>query len=93
MARDGSEDAASLSQGPMNKVETATQIYRNGGRPEIDYAERARQRRLGRQLAAKEHVHLDRHGTRTADATGSAPALVETLAQRRGRLKRGRKER
>jgi hypothetical protein len=59
MAREGSEDAASPSQGVMSKVEVATQICRNGGRPEIDYAERARQRCLAWQLAAKEHVHLD----------------------------------
>src|SRR5436309_3166689 len=75
MARDASEDASGRSQCVMSKVETATQICRNGGRPELDYAERARERRLARQLAAKEHMHLDRHGTQTADAAGGRPGI------------------
>src|SRR5215510_8479616 len=37
MARDSSEHAAGLSQAAINKVETATQICRHGGRPEVDY--------------------------------------------------------
>jgi hypothetical protein len=38
MAHESSEDAAGFSQRVMGKVETATQIYQNGGRPETDYA-------------------------------------------------------
>src|SRR5262245_24576132 len=38
MAREGSEDAAGLSQRVISKVEAAKQICRDGGRPEIDYA-------------------------------------------------------
>jgi hypothetical protein len=38
LASESGSGSASISQYVMNKVDTATQICRNGGRPEIDYA-------------------------------------------------------
>src|SRR5262245_42001636 len=53
MAPEGSDDAAGLSQVVMSKVEAATQICRNGGRPEIDYAVCADKRELVTHIGRK----------------------------------------
>src|SRR5262249_47926570 len=47
LAREDSADAAKPAQDIAGKVETATQICRNGGRPEIDYL-----------VFAAQHLHI-----------------------------------
>jgi hypothetical protein len=51
LADEGGTGPASISQNVMSKVETATQICQNGGRPEIDYTAMLRERRLAAMRA------------------------------------------